>query len=362
MNKELKDKVFLITYGILLFLIALNYNFFFNILGKILKVSTPFLIGLVIAYILNILVNTLEKRLLKKLKKSKRIISITLSLIFIFGFIIILSYILVPQIKNAGEIFVNNIPTYQETINKYGRKIGLSEDKLNILGVENNKLGTNITNIIKNNSDSIINASLGFASSLFSGLYNVIIGLVFAIYILLDKEHLTKQFKKILKVTLKENHYNKLVEILSLSNTTFTNYVKVMVVDASIVGLLCLMGMIIFDLPYAATISVLVGFTALIPIFGSYMGCLIGAFLIFMVSPIKALTYILYFIAFQQVEGNFIYPRIVSGRIGLPSIWVLVAVTIGGGLGGVVGMLIGVPIASIIYSLIKVNINKKSSN
>lgn len=360
--KEFKDKLILITYGVVLFVLLMNYQWIGNVLRFLGTVLLPFIIGFIIAFILNVLIKMLERSILKKLKKSKRIVSILSSLILIIGFVIILLFILIPQVKNAGLIFVENIPEYQETIFRIGKEIGLSNEQLEILDLENNRLGDELSSLIAKNSDAIINFSMGFANSLISAVTTFFVGLVFAIYILLDKESLKKQVKRLLKKICSTNIYNNIIDIASLSNNTFTNFLKVQVLEACILGILCFIGMLIFRLPYAATISVLVGFTALIPIFGAFIGCIIGAFLIFMISPIKALGFIIFFLILQQIEGNFIYPRVVGGKIGLPSIWVLVAVMVGGSVGGVFGMLLGVPIVSIIYSLIKIYVggsNKK---
>ena len=152
-----------------------------------------------------------------------------------------------------------------------------------------------------------------------------------------------------------------MLEIISLSNVTFTNFIKVQFIEACILGALCFLVMLVCGLPYAATISVLVGFTALIPIFGAFIGGGLGAFLIFMVSPIQSLFFIGLFLVLQQIEGNLIYPKVVGGKIGLPSIWVLVGVIAGGSLGGVFGMLFGVPVLSVIYTLLKEYVNTKKS-
>lgn len=359
MSKSFKEKLLLITYGVVLFVLLMNYKWIVNILNFIGNLISPFIIGAIIAFVLNVLVKSLEDGILKKIKKYKRLISVFLSLIIIFGFIVVLLFILIPQIKNAGTIFVENIPEYQENIYNLGEKIGLSSDELEFLNLENNKIKDEITSFITNNSDKLINISMGFASSIVSVVCNFFIGIIFAIYVLMDKERLTKQTKKLLARICSTKLYNKIIDVTKLSNTTFSNFVKVQVLEAVILGVLCFVGMLIFRMPYAATISVLIGVTALIPIFGAFVGCVIGAFLIFMVSPIKALTFIIFFLVLQQIEGNFIYPKVVGGKIGLPSIWVLVAVTIGGSFGGVLGMLLAVPVVSIIYSLLRVFINTK---
>ncbi len=361
MNKEMKNKLLLVTYAIVLFVVLLNYQWIISFLGTIGNVMMPFIIGAVIAFILNVIVNMLENSALKKVKKGKRPLSIVLSLVIVFGFVVVLLFILIPQLKNAGMIFVENIPEYQETIYELGTKIGLSKEQLAFFELDNNKLRDELTLLVTENSANLINMSFGFASSLVEAVTNFFVGLVFAIYVLIEKENLKRQFGKLLDRVLDKKKYEKTIKVLSLTNLTFSNFIKVQFVEACILGILCFIGMICFGLPYAATISVVIGFTALIPIFGAFIGCVLGAFLIFMVSPAQALIFVLFFLVLQQIEGNLIYPKVVGGKIGLPSIWVLVGVIAGGALGGVFGMLIGVPILSVVYALLKEFVNTRKN-
>lgn len=360
-KEEFKDKIFLITYGIILFVLLMNYQWVFDFIGVLGKILLPFIIGSVIAFTLNVLMKIIEDKLPKKIKKGKRAISLIMSLVAVFGLIIILMFILIPQVKNAGMIFIDNIPEYQENVLELGEKFGLSKKQLAFIDLEDSKLMDELSNLVKDNSELLINISFGFVNSVVSVVCNFFVGLVFAVYVLIDKENLCRQIKKLLNRICSKKVYDKILEIASLSNTTFFNFVKVQVLEACILGFLCFLGMIIFRLPYAATIGVVIGFTALIPIFGAFIGCIIGAFLIFMVSPIKSFVFIIFFLVLQQIEGNLIYPRVVGGKIGLPSIWVLVAVMIGGSVGGVFGMLLGVPILSVVYALLKEYVNTKKS-
>lgn len=361
MEKEMKNRFLLVTYVFILGLLLINYKWLGTLLGTVTNMLSPFITGAIIAFILNVIVNMLENGALKKVKKGKRAISLISSLIIVFGFIVILLFILIPQLKNAGMIFVENLPEYHENIYEVGRKVGLSNEQLSFLDIDTTKLISDFTNFISKNSANLISFSFGFASTVIGAFTNFFVGLVFALYILIDKENLCRQFKKLFVRLLSKKKYEKTLEIISLSNRTFTNFIKVQFIEACILGILCFMGMLLFSFPYAATISVLVGFTALIPIFGAFIGCVLGAFLIFMVSPVQALFFVGFFLVLQQIEGNFIYPKVVGGKIGLPSIWVLVGVMAGGSVGGVFGMLLGVPILSVVYALIKEFVNSKKS-
>lgn len=359
LKKEMKNKILLITYAIVLFVCLMNYNWIGNILKFLFKLLLPFIIGGIVAFILNVLIKIIEDGLLKKMRVGKRITSIVLSFGIIIGFIAVMLFILIPQIKNASQIFIENIPEYQQNIYSLGQKIGLSEDTLEFLNLENNKLRAEITNLISNNYERIINISMGFANSLFSALCNFFVGIVFAIYVLLDKERLARQIKKLLKKICNSRAYNFVTNLGQMSYQSFSNFIKVQVFEACVLGTLCFVGMILLGLPYAATVSVLVGITALIPIFGAFIGCFIAAFLIFMVSPLESIIFIIFFIILQQIETNFIYPRVVGGKVGLPGLWVFVAVVIGGSIGGIFGMLFGVPAMSVIYNLLKTYVNKE---
>ena len=361
MDKDMKNKFLLVTYIFILGLLLINYEWLGNIFGTITNVLSPFLTGAVIAFILNVIINMLEKGVLKKVKKGKRAISLISSLVIVFGFIVVLLFILIPQLKNAGMIFVDNLPEYHENIYELGRRMGLSNEHLSFLDLDTTKIINDATSFISKNSSNLISFSFGFASSILGAIANFFVGLVFALYILIDKENLCRQFKRLFNRILPKKKYERMLEIISLSNVTFTNFIKVQFIEACILGVLCFLVMLVCGLPYAATISVLVGFTALIPIFGAFIGGALGAFLIFMVSPIQSLIFIGLFLVLQQIEGNLIYPKVVGGKIGLPSIWVLVGVIAGGSLGGVFGMLFGVPVLSVIYTLLKEYVNTKKS-
>ena len=358
-TKTFKEKLLLITYAVILFVFLMNYHWIVNIFKYLWNILTPFIIGGIFAFIVNVLVNVLEKNLLFKMKKGKRLCSIVLSLLLIFSILTILVGILVPQIKDAGKIFVDNLPEYKETVYNLGTKWGLSEEVLDVLDFEDVDISKEVSRYLYKHSDSALPIIFGYASSVMGIIGSIVVGLIFAIYLLATKESLCRQIKKLLKKICKKEVYDKILEIASLTNDRFTNYVKIQVTEACILGLLCFIGMMILRLPYAAPISVIIGFTALIPIFGSLIGGAVGVFLIFMVSPVKALIFLIFYLILQQVETNGIYPKVVGGKINLPGIWVLVAVSLGGAIGGVLGMLIGVPTCSVIYQLVKEYVNGK---
>lgn len=199
----------------------------------------------------------------------------------------------------------------------------------------------------------MVASTLSAAISIVSGVANFCIGFVFAVYVLLTKETLAKQAGRLLMAYLPESLYENIVKVASLTEKTFSNFLAGQCVEAVILGTMFFLTLTVMRLPYALLIGVLIAFTALIPIFGAFVGCIVGAFLILMVSPVKALVFLVVFQVLQQIEGNLIYPHVVGGSVGLPSIWVLVAVTLGGSAMGVMGMLVFIPLCSVLYTLLK---------
>ena len=208
-------------------------------------------------------------------------------------------------------------------------------------------------------SGAVVNTAIGSIATIVTSLFNIIVGIIFAIYMLYNKEKFGIQAKKLAYGHLPKKAADELMYIGRLSNKTFGKFVTGQCTEAVIIGVLCFIGMSVFKMPYAIMVSVLVGFTALIPIFGAFIGTAIGAFLILMVSPIQAFWFIVFIIVLQQIEGHVIYPKVVGTSIGLPAIWTMLAVIVGGALGGVLGMLVGVPMSSVAYSLIKRYTNRK---
>ena len=358
-----KEVIKIICFAVVLIFAFIHIKEIWNFLGFLIKLLMPFIIGIVIAFVLNILINFIEKKLLNKLKiinKSKRTISLILSLAIIFTFIIILLLLIIPQLKNTVELFVDNMPMYEENVKELLDKFNIDPNIVVEIeeGVKN--FGDVAIDFIKNNSDKILEITLGVATNVISVIVNFVIAVVFAIYLLAQKEKLLLQLNKVLRAYFPTSKVSKIRDIAKLSNRICASFVSGQCLEAVIIGVLCFIGMLILGIPYAATISVLIGVTALIPVYGAFIGTIVGAFLIFMVSPIKALIFVIFILILQQFEGNLIYPKVVGKSVGLPGIWVFMAVTIGASLAGVIGMLVSVPIASICYSIIATDVNYRT--
>ena len=367
LEKYKKDIIKLILFTVIIIFAFIYIKTIGSFLAYLINIFMPFIIGIFIAFILNVLLNFVENKLLKKLNnknyktwsKLKRPVSVIITFIIIITIIVFILGLLIPQLQNTVSLFTKNFDTYKEQTIEILNNFGINSESINNYSTSINNLKNEITSYINNNRNEIMQITIGVASSFLGSITSIIIGIVFAIYILLKKEDLSRQFKKILKAYLPEKYERRIEEIANLSNITFGNFISGQCLEALIIGLLCFIGMFLLQIPYASTISVLVGFTALIPVFGAFIGTFIGAFLIFMVEPFKALIFIIFIIILQQLEGNIIYPKVVGKSVGLPSIWVMVAVTIGASIYGVLGMILSVPLCSILYSIIKTDVNLK---
>lgn len=349
-------------------LLALAVKYSGSILGfasLLLSVLTPLIIGCVIAYILNILVVKIESlpfiKGSSRLYKFRRAISIPASLLIIALVIVLLIKIIIPQLGSALSLMVSEIPPaisrFIEWIHSHNTDLPQLEEWLSSLDLNWPKISSYIVTAI----NSIFESAFSIISIFGGAVVNLVIAIIFALYILAGKEKLARQFKALADTYLKEKTKNRLIYVISTAHDTFTKFIVGQVTEAVILGVLCIIGMLIFRFPYAVMIGTLVGATALLPIVGAYIGACVGFIMIVTVNPIQAFAFIIFIIVLQQLEGNLIYPRVVGSSIGLPGIWVLAAVTAGGGLWGIGGMLIAVPTAAAIYKLIKRDVAKKQA-
>ena len=367
LEKNKKTIMQLILFTVVIIFTFVNIEALWNFFMYIIKVFMPFIIGAIIAFVLNVLLNVVENKLFKKLneknskiwRKIKRPTSVITTFVIIIAIIAFVLGLLIPQLQNTVEIFTDNIDSYKKQSVELLDKIGISNKDIKkfINGLDD--IQGELTTYLDNNKEEIMQTTVGVASTVIGTITSFVLGIVFAIYILLKKEDLARQSKKILKAYLPEKREKRIREICEVSNTTFGNFISGQCLEALIIGILCFIGMLILQIPYASTISVLVGFTALIPVFGAFIGTAIGAFLILMVDPTKAIIFIIFIIILQQIEGNLIYPKVVGKSVGLPGLWVMVAVTVGASIAGILGMLVSVPLCSVLYGIIKTNVNAR---
>lgn len=331
---------------------------FFETVRTVISVITPFLIGGCIAFVMNEVLKKTEKgwnRLTKNSSKGRRPVCLFISFIAVLAALSVIILIIIPELKKTGVLLVESMPAYVDQLKIWSdnfldflshKGIRISENAIDF-----NNLKEKVTKIVMSGGGDFINATVSATSSVIGVIVNVFLALVFSVFILSGKERLADQIKRLMKVTLPEEKNSKVMHVLTVANKSFSSYVTGQLLEAVIIGVLCFIGMSIFRIPYASAVSVLVGFTALIPIFGAFIGTAIGAILILFVAPVKAFWFIVFIIVLQQIEGNLIYPKVVGKSVGLPGIWVLAAVTIGGSTFGIIGILIGVPLFSTIYEL-----------
>ena len=367
LEKNKKTIMQLILFTIIVIFAFINISYLWTFIKYTIAIFMPFIIGAMMAFVLNVLLNVVENKLFKKLnkkntktwKKLKRPVSLVTTFIIIIAIIALILGLIIPQLKNTVELFTENFDSYKTQSVELLEKVGIEKKTINKLNNNIENIQEEATKYISKNSDKIMQTTVGVATTVAGTVTTIVLGMVFAIYILLKKEDLTRQFKKLARAYLPEKRQTTLKEISTLSNKTFGNFVSGQCIEALIIGLLCFIGMLILQIPYAPTIAVLVGFTALIPVFGAFIGTAIGAFLILMVDPTKALVFVIFIIILQQLEGNLIYPKVVGNSVGLPGIWVMVAVTVGASIGGILGMLLSVPVCSILYSILRTDVNNR---
>jgi len=361
----------LILFTIFVLVVLWNYELVFDGLKFVGKVISPFVIGGAIAFIINIPMRFFEEKIFGKGKKEgkkwalklARPFSLILTLLVVIGVIATVALIVIPEmgktILNLGKTIQEFIPEVQEWALRVFRENEEIVGWVSNFDFEWDKILKSSINFLTNGAGDMIDTTYQAAKSVISGVSTFVIAFVFACYIVLQKEKLGVQVRKLLCAFMPEDWRNILFAFGGVVNKSFTNFLTGQCMEAVILGLMFLVVMAIFGLPYALLISVLIAFTALIPIFGAFIGCGVGALLIFMISPTKALVFIIMFLVLQQIEGNFIYPHVVGNSVGLPSIWVLVAVTVGANLMGVVGMLIFIPLTSVVYTMLRGIVNRR---
>lgn len=369
-TKDNIKKLTILIFGAILFNWALgNLGFVGGIFATIWGYILPFILGAGFAFLLNIPMRAIEKLLIfirNKISKKKdkpvsikkvRPFSIILTILIVVGILSGLTVVIFPQIGQAILSLKSSVPYFVDLFNRInefiGRNIPIFEQQIETLNIDWSKIVEAVSNMLQNFGEGLLNSSISVASSVFSGVINLFIALIFAIYILASKETLTRQFRSLIKAFVKPVHSKRIFYIVDLTDTTFTKFFTGQCLEAVILGLMFFIGMIIFRFPYAAMVSALVCVTALIPIFGAFIACFVGAFLILVENPMQALWFIIFFLVMQQIEGNFIYPKVMGNSIGLPAMWVLLAVSIGASMMGIVGMLLFIPIVSVLYSLLR---------
>jgi len=327
----------------------------------VLSATAPLLLGAVIAYVLNLLLRRIEAFYFPNSKnpkviKSRRPVCLLLSFLALFLIIILVVNLVVPELASSIRLIVEEIPGVVEEIRLWAletfREVPAVQEALADMNIDWKETLTRIFGILMAGAGGLFTSVMSAVSGLFGAVAQTLIGTIFAIYLLSTKETLSEQADTLMKVYLKPQTREKILYTAEVFHKTFSSFIVGQVIEAVIIGALCALGMMFLRIPYAAMTGTVVGVTALIPVVGAYIGAAVGAFMVFTVNPVQAVVFIIFLICLQQLEGNLIYPKVVGSSIGLPGMWVLAAVTIGGGVLGVGGMLLGVPLTAALYRLL----------
>lgn len=351
--------------GLILFTVIIlvglwKFDIVLEVLQFLMGIIFPFILGGTIAFIINVPMSFLEKKLFERNDKKKRYarpLSLILTIILVLGVIALVMFVVVPQLGNTiatlGASIAAFLPKLQMWVGKFTNE---NQEIMQMIS----QLEFNPQAILKwgmsflgNGAGNVMNSTFTVARTLVSALATFFIAFSFACYILVQKERLHVQVRKVLFAFIPKHKAEVVTEICALTYKTFASFLAGQCLEAVILGSMFVLTMSLLRMPYALLIGILIAFTALIPVFGAFIGCGVGTFLIFMVDPKQAIFFVILFLVLQQIEGNFIYPHVVGGSVGLPSIWVLAAVSVGGNLMGIVGMIVFIPMVSVLYALFR---------
>ncbi len=354
-------------------LCVINIRDLFGVVKFVFGISQPFIWGGAIAFVMNIPLNGVEKRLLKnwrgkRAEKLKRPVGIVLSLLLILFILIFVIMTVVPQLGKTVMDLGNKLPAFFDNAMIELEKLCASNpqivgylEELQNISLDWDKILNGALDFLQNGVGSVVTSTVSVASTIIGVAVNVVVALIFSIYVLSQKERLGDQGRRILKAYMPEKINAQVLRVLELLSSNFSSFISGQCLEAVILGTMFVITLTVFRIPYALLIGVLIAFTALIPIVGAFIGCVVGAFLILVDSPMKALIFVIIFLVLQQIEGNLIYPHVVGNSVGLPSMWVLVAVTLGGSLMGIAGMLLFIPLVSTAYTLLRDDVNGRNA-
>ena len=358
---QAKNPYCLAAFAIALIWALWNYSVSLELLGKIYNILLPFIIGGCMAFIVNVLMNQLERiwrRVFKHgvVTRFERPVCLVASLVIIFGFLAFFVLTIVPELQASAKLLVKLLPPALAKLNVYlqqkAQEFSFSADELAFVQAQANELYKTLLDYLQNNKRMLLEQTVLATASLIDVFTNCVIGFVAAVYCLLEKHRLVRNFKRVLFAFCSKENAAYTLRCLKTVEQIFRGFVSGQLVVALLLGLLYFIGMTIFGFPYATVISLLVAVLSLIPILGSFISALIGCFLIWVAAPEKIWYFIIFYIVLQRIEGDLLYPKIVGKAVGLSELWVLAAVTIGASLGGIVGMIICVPLFSVLYALL----------
>ncbi len=349
----LKNIFIILSYTALLVLGVIYFESIFQYLGELLNIIQPFIIGFILAFIFNIPMKFFEKKLAKQNKKKRRVVSAILSVLLILLVLLLVVMVVVPQVIENVRTLIDNLPSIfaqaEKWLNYVFEEIRLSPDLLDKINEFQTRFAQTFISTLTAWAPNIASG----VSHITTSVINIFMGFVMAIYMIFSKDKLIRQVKKFAHALFNDQHYQYISEVVKLTGTTFENFLAGQLTESIIIGVLCYIGCMILDIPYASIAAIVIGFTNIIPYFGPIIGAVISSVLILFVSPVKALIFLVFSTLLQQFESNLIYPHVVGNSVGLSALWVLFAVSVGGGLFGIPGMVFGLPTFSVIYELLR---------
>ncbi|MEF9983362.1 MAG: AI-2E family transporter [Oscillospiraceae bacterium] len=359
-SMTVKNWLIVITYALGLLMVVLNMKSVFSILGSIFKILTPFIIGFVIAYVLNRPLKFIETQLFAfmdkskspKIRKLKKPCSVLLTYLLLLGLIAGFLGIVIPQIATSVTSLVANMSAYSATASEFMQNIASRFNLSGEIWQEFNSVWAELSKTIANVMSTVLPSFVSFLTSVTTGITKTFVGTIVSVYFLVGQDKIISQVKRVLYAFFPKSFADKSVKIARLSHKTFGSFIIGQLTVAAILGLLCFISMTILRMPYAMLISVIVGVSNIIPYFGPFLGAIPGVFILFTIKPMQSLIFIILIVILQQIDNNFISPKIVGGNLGLSGLWVLFAITAGGGLFGIAGMVIGAPTFAVIYKLV----------
>ena len=361
-SRRLQHMLIVATYSILLYLILSNLDKVSGALSHLSGVLAPIVLGICIAYVVNLLLKLVEERLLAplwkkappRLARAKRGICLLITLILVVLILTALVMFIVPQIGQSAASLAVQVPAFVTQLGNWFAQLAQNYELTSTIWQEISQNWKQIATTLSSFVTTTVPQLLSFTMGITSGVMNLVLGITLAIYMLIDKERLISMFRKLTYAFLPKAAANQVCAVCHEANRIFSSFIAGQITEACILGTLCAVGMMIFRFPYALLIGVVVGVTALIPILGAYIGTIPSAFIILMESgPLRAVGFVVFIICLQQFEGNVIYPKVVGSSIGLRGIWVLTAITVGGSLFGLPGMVVGVPVFAVLYTLVR---------
>lgn len=347
-------------------LVVINFSAIIDAGSKVFSIVLPLLIGGAIAFVVNIVMKRFEKILFPKTKKKflnkiRQPLALVISYLIIIVILLAILLLIVPELINAVAALAKALPILVENIKNWFAQneeiFPIVADYVKGITIDWSMIASYATSGL----GDILNTTMSVITEVTSVVLNFVISVVFSISLLCYKDKLLRNVHRILNAYINEKWRGRILRFARTASETFSSFIVGQCTESVILGILCTIGMLIFQFPYAVMIGTFVGATCMIPYFGAYIGSILGAFIIFTVDPIQALWFLLFIVILQQFEGNVIYPKVVGSSIGLPGLWVLAAVTVGGGLAGIAGMVIGVPIAATVYKLVGVDVRRRNA-